>query len=133
MTSDTTQNCFIYITLPGATLPVVAGRYALTGDHPRDMTGRFVFAKSYLERPDAVALDPVELTLSAQTRTTRNMGGIFGALRDASPDFWGRKLIEYVSGNLQLNEIDYLLNAPEPRGTLKSISALAAWQGPLAV
>lgn len=115
MTSDTTRDCFIYITLPGATAPVAAGRYALTGDHRRDMEGRFVYAKSYLERPDAVALDPVELTLSTQTYVTSAMGGIFGALRDASPDFWGRKLIEHVLGSVHLNEMEYLLNAPDDR------------------
>lgn len=114
MISDT-RDCFIYITLPGTTVPVAAGRYALAGNHPRDMTGRFVYAKSYLERTDAVALDPVELTLSTETRSTRNMGGIFGALRDASPDFWGRKLIEYVVGGVHLNELEYLLNAPDDR------------------
>jgi serine/threonine-protein kinase HipA len=53
------QECYVYITLPGKTEAVTAGRFELTADRRGDPLGRFVYGKSYLERPDAVAIDPV--------------------------------------------------------------------------
>jgi serine/threonine-protein kinase HipA len=40
---------------------------------------------------------------------------VFGALRDASPDYWGRRVIEKYSGKTELGEIDYLLYSPDDR------------------
>jgi len=39
---------------------------------------------------------------------------VFGTLRDAGPDFWGRNLIERHVGG-QLGEIDFLLHSPDDR------------------
>src|SRR5690606_34409233 len=77
--------------------------------------GRFVYARSYLERRDAVAFDPVELKLGRRVYETRGMHGLFGALRDAGPDYWGRRVIERHGGATQPDELDYLLNAPDDR------------------
>jgi serine/threonine-protein kinase HipA len=81
-----------------------------------DPIGRFVFGKSYLARPDAVDLDPVELKLSDRVYETGVMGGVFGAIRDASPDYWGRRLIEYYLKQINVPEIVYLLSSPDDRG-----------------
>src|SRR3546814_14796777 len=43
------------------------------------------------------------------------MGGVFGALRDAGPDHWGRRVIERHLGKPQLGELDYLLHSPDDR------------------
>lgn len=86
MTSEVAGECFVYITLPGATSPVTAGRYARSVDRRGVPAGRFVYGRSYLKRPNAVALDPVELKLGPRTYATASMGGVFGALRDANPD-----------------------------------------------
>ena len=67
MTSDALNECFVYITLPGQTEPVTAGRFSLTVDRRGTPQGRFVYGRSYRERPNAVALDPVELKLSPHT------------------------------------------------------------------
>ncbi|MBL8328976.1 MAG: type II toxin-antitoxin system HipA family toxin [Rubrivivax sp.] len=107
--------CFVYITLPGETEPVTAGRLALTVDRRGVPEGRFVYGRSYLERPMAVALDPVELKLSPRTYATASMGGVFGALRDASPDYWGRRVIQRHLGTAQPSEMDYLLYSPDDR------------------
>ena len=115
MTSEQSNTCYVYITLPGAVEPVVAGRYELTADSKGKMTGRFSYGKRYLERSDTVALDPVQLMLSDEVHITQAMGGVFGALRDASPDHWGRCLIQHILGNPHLGELDYLLNAPDDR------------------
>ncbi len=40
---------------------------------------------------------------------------MFGALRDASPDYWGRRVIERHVNKSQLSEIDYLLYSPDDR------------------
>ena len=63
MTSEAPAECFVYITLPGQTEPVTAGRFALSVDRRGTPEGRFVYGRSYLERPTAVALDPVLLKL----------------------------------------------------------------------
>ena len=83
MTSEAPAECFVYITLPGQTEPVTAGRFALSVDRRGTPEGRFVYGRSYLERPNAVALDPVELKLSSRTYSTAALNGVFGALRDA--------------------------------------------------
>ncbi len=115
MTSETPGECFVYITLPGETEPVTAGRFALSVDRRGVPEGRFVYGRSYLERPNAVALDPVELKLTPRTYATASMGGVFGALRDASPDYWGRRVIQRHLGKAQPSEMDYLLYSPDDR------------------
>lgn len=115
MTFEALGECFVYITLPGETEPVTAGRFALTVDRRGTPEGRFVYGRSYLERPNAVALDPVELKLAPRTYATASMGGVFGALRDASPDYWGRRVIQRHLGKAQPGELDYLLCSPDDR------------------
>ncbi|MGB9406903.1 MAG: HipA domain-containing protein [Terracidiphilus sp.] len=115
MTFDTTQECYVYITLPGAVSAVTAGKFVIEMDPRGDPLGRFVYGRSYLENSDAVDIDPVELKLAAITYETIRMKGVFGALRDASPDFWGRRIIEKRAGIPKLREIDYLLESPDDR------------------
>jgi len=115
MTSEAPGECFVYITLPGTTEAVTAGRFALGNDRRGTAEGRFVYGRSYLERPNAVALDPVELKLSPRTYATAALNGVFGALRDASPDYWGRRVIQRHLGTVQLGEMAYLLHSPDDR------------------
>jgi serine/threonine-protein kinase HipA len=115
MTSDGSGQCYVYITLPGSTAPVTAGRFVLSADRRGVPEGRFVYGRSYLDRPDAVAVDPVELKLAPRTYATASMGGVFGALRDASPDYWGRRVIQRHLGVAQPSEMDYLLYSPDDR------------------
>jgi serine/threonine-protein kinase HipA len=115
MISRTSNNeCFVYITLPGATCAVTAGRFVQTVDRRDTPLGRFVYGQSYLKRADAVDIDPVELKLGGGTFETTNLKGVFGAIRDAGPDFWWRRLIERNVGG-QLGELDYLLHSPDDR------------------
>lgn len=115
MTSKPTTECYVYMTLPGETESVTAGRFELTKDRRGNALGRFVYGKSYLARPNAVAIDPVELKLSGNTYETARLNGLFGALRDAGPDHWGRRVIEKHAGVAQLGELDYLLNSADDR------------------
>ena len=107
--------CYVYITLPGETRAVTAGRFELTTNRAGAALGRFVYGRSYLARPDAVPLDPVELRLAPRVYETTALGGLFGALRDAGPDYWGRRVIERHGDKFPLSELDYLLHSPDDR------------------
>lgn len=88
-----TSECFVYITLPEQTEPVTAGKFVLTKNRQGISLGKFIYGKSYLSRPDAVAFDPVELKLVDKTYETVALKGVFGALRDAGPDYPHKLLI----------------------------------------
>jgi serine/threonine-protein kinase HipA len=105
----------VYITLPGATAAVTAGRFVLERNRRGDPLGRFVYGRTYLNNPEGVPIDPVELHLSEKTYETVQHNGVFGALRDAGPDHWGRRIIEKHAGKAQLGELDYLLDSPDDR------------------
>jgi serine/threonine-protein kinase HipA len=113
MTSDSAE-CFVYVTLPGQTSQVTAGRYRLTEKYGRPH-GEFVYGKSYLARREAVEFDPFELPLRKPSFATVRLGGLFGALRDASPDSWGRRVIDKGLGAPAANEVSYLLHSPDDR------------------
>jgi len=109
-------NCYVYITLPGRVEAVTAGRYELTADRQGTPTGKFLYGRSYAARPEAVDIDPVELKLvrGRVYETTRN-DGVFGSIRDASPDHWGRLVIQKALRRSQLTEMDYLLQSAHDR------------------
>jgi serine/threonine-protein kinase HipA len=109
------EECFVYITLPGQTDPVTAGRYQLDTGRQGMAVGQFVYGRSYLSRNDRVEFDPVELKLQVPVFRATKLRGNFGALRDSSPDSWGRKLIEKRLGNVTPTEMEYLLNSPDDR------------------
>ena len=94
---------------------MTAARFALTTNRQGISTGRLVYGRSYLERENAVPIDPVELELSNRTYSTTRLKGVFGALRDAAPDAWGRRVIDKRSGKAELSEMDYLLFSPDDR------------------
>ncbi len=113
MTSNT--ECYVYITLPRQTDFVTAGKFNLENDRRGTPIGRFVYGRNYLAREDAVPIDPIELKLDGKTDENRLLNGVFGALRDASPDYWGRRVIEKHAGVAELEELDYLLHSPDDR------------------
>src|SRR2546429_8817120 len=113
--STVTLGVFISLTLPGRTSSVTAGRFALDTDRQGHSVGRFIYGRRYLERSDAVPIDPIELKLEERTYETGRLHGMFGALRDASPDYWGRRVIEKHARKVNLTELDYLLNSPDDR------------------
>jgi serine/threonine-protein kinase HipA len=124
MISKRSNECFVYITLPGAREAVTAGRFVLEQTPDGVPIGRFVYGRSYLDNPNAVEIDPVELKLSTQTYETVRLNGVFGAIRDAGPDYWGRRVIEKHAGIPKLGELDYLLESPDDRaGALGSAHA----------
>ncbi len=113
MTSNT--ECFVYIMLPGDTHFTTAGRFVLDTTRQGSPVGRFIYGRSYRDNPNAVPIDPIELKITTQTYQTRDLNGLFGALRDASPDYWGRRVIEKHLRSAALSELDYLLHSPDDR------------------
>ncbi|EAQ76427.1 MULTISPECIES: type II toxin-antitoxin system HipA family toxin [unclassified Synechococcus] len=109
------QACFVYVVLPGDTQFVTAGRFELQEDRQGRRVGAFVYGRRYRERPEAVELDPVELKLGTRPFQTGRMGGFFGALRDALPDFWGRQVIARHGGLGEPSDFDLLLLRPDDR------------------
>ena len=99
-----------------------AGRLSLTQE--RDVVASsFAYGTRYIERPDALEIDPVSLSLSDKARVRGaelfpvNQLPQFGGIRDAAPDAWGRRVIEAqrrVPAN-SLSEADYLLGAGSDR------------------
>lgn len=96
---------FVWVWLPGAAEPVVAGRLT---DHGPVVT--FTYGRSYLERPDAIALYLPELPLR-RGEITPISGEIAGCIADAGPDAWGRRVIEYqrIPESAELATLGYLL------------------------
>lgn len=113
MTSE--RECFVYVVLPGQTEFVTAGRFRVSETRDATPFGEFVYGRNYLQRSNAVELDPVELRLAPRTYETAQMSGFFGAIRDSMPDYWGRRVIEKHSGHTQLEEFDYLMQGADDR------------------
>jgi serine/threonine-protein kinase HipA len=103
MTSNVTE-AFVWIWLPGSTVPVVAGRIEKHGS-----LHHFTYGRSYRVRDDAIALSPFELPLQPGTFEPVGMNTIHSCLRDAAPDAWGRRVVGYKFPDLAADELDYLL------------------------
>lgn len=109
-----THEAFVWVWLPNQANPVVAGK--LVFDDGRYL---FVYGKSYLNRADAIPLSPFELPLTDETVELSGMRIMPSCLRDALPDAWGRRLIDYQYPHLQKNELDYgLLSGSDRIGAL---------------
>lgn len=120
------SECFVYVQLPGTLDVVTCGRFELQRIRDGRPVGRFVYGRSYRARADAVPLDPIHLPITPVVQQTAKLQGVFGALRDAAPDAWGRKVIERIQERYDLDEIDLLLESPEDRA-----GALAFGRGPV--
>lgn len=95
--------------LPNEGLAVPCGRFRRERTMTGDWIGQFGYAKSYLNRRNAVPVDPIRLPLNADTAVTTEREGIFGALRDAMPDSWGRYVLRKREGGEQADEMDVML------------------------
>lgn len=105
---------FVFVELPTTGETVICGRYGLQ-EVEEGFLGRFVYGRSYLARPDAVAIDPVHLPLQDTEFTTTKVSGMFGALRDTAPDAWGRMVLDRRFQGTESTELDYLLGSSDVR------------------
>ncbi|MDP2369893.1 type II toxin-antitoxin system HipA family toxin [Rhodoferax sp.] len=113
MTSE--REAYVYIQLPGTleTVPAALLRVQTLPDGTQ--IGRFRYGDRYLQRQEAIALDPFQLPLAKEVFEFTQLRGIPGAARDAGPDAWGRRVIEHKLERhaADLQEIDYLLHGPQ--------------------
>jgi len=115
------DQAFLWLCLPGETEPVVCGVVAFNGQEHV-----FRYARSYLERENAIPLAPPDRVLGRLVPDEWVLDAeLNSAVRDASPDAWGRNLLlrEYVAApgqpRAELGEIDFLLKAgPDRIGAL---------------
>lgn len=86
--SETPNQAYVWVWLPGKTEPVVAGLLTRVG-------GQIVFnyGRSYLAKPDAISLYAPELPLRAGALPLPAGLMMPSAIRDAAPDAWGRRVI----------------------------------------
>ncbi|MBU0909242.1 MAG: HipA domain-containing protein [Proteobacteria bacterium] len=98
----------VFIYLPEETVAVPAGIFTHDSDAG---IGSFAYGRKYLARKNALPVDPIALPLAETPREVTTNGGLYGAFRDASPDYWGRLVIA-ADAKLPpeaLSEIDFLL------------------------
>ena len=88
MTSDHPDHAYVWIWLPGAEEPVVAGR--LEQDE-RGVT--FTYGRGYLARPDAISLYTPELPLKSGRQEPLPELDAPGCILDARPDAWGMRVL----------------------------------------
>lgn len=114
MTSEP-QEAFVWIWLPGAEEPVVAGRLDVVGD-----TLAFTYGRSYLERGERIALYLPELPLR-RGQIMPAVGTIPGCIADAGPDAWGQRVIlnhrigRGTEDTAELSQLTYLLESGSDR------------------
>ncbi len=88
MTSKRQPNeAYVWIWLPNEVKPVVAG--LLTTFENKIL---FNYGKSYLSRPNAIAIYAPELPLNSGTLPLFPNMSMPGCIRDVSPDAWGSRV-----------------------------------------
>ena len=109
------RQAYIYVQLPGTLDTVPAALLKVEKLRDGTFVGRFRYGDRYLERKEAIAFDPFKLPLGSVVHEFTKLKGIPGAVRDAGPDAWGRRVIEHKLERSpgDLEEIDYLLNGPQ--------------------
>ncbi len=117
MTSSSGKEAFVWIWLPNATEPVVAGRL-----EAENGSVQFNYGKSYLERTGGSnpAISIYEPELPLQTGILPLSEGLTmpGCIRDAAPEAWRRRviinrLLGLKSANTDTDELDELTNLLE--------------------
>ncbi len=109
---------YVWIWLPGESVPVVAGVLTKKGS-----VLVFNYGQSYLARSNKISIFTPELPLKAGNISPLSGLSIAGAIRDGAPDAWGRRvLINRLFGNQgneieinQLDELTYLLESGSDR------------------
>ena len=109
-----TSTLFAFCYLPGNVESVPAGRFV---HDPDGNIGLFQYGQRFLARPDAIAVDCVSLPLVGEILPVATNGGLYGAFRDSSPDYWGRLVAASRLGqpSESISEIDYLADAGATR------------------
>jgi serine/threonine-protein kinase HipA len=109
------KECFVYIQLPNSFDTVTVGRLNWEKAGANSEVGTFIYGKSYLKNSNAIALDPFSLPLEEREFQVTTNEGIHGPIRDATPDSWGRYVIQKNTPSDQHDPMGYLLNSAGDR------------------
>jgi len=106
------QLCYVYIQLPGSVIPVPCASLRVRTVGSGSFEGTLTYGQRYLNRQDVVALDQFHLPLTTKPLKFTKLKGLPGAVRDASPDAWGRRVIQakLERPEADIAEMEYLLN-----------------------
>ncbi|WP_337063445.1 type II toxin-antitoxin system HipA family toxin [Kineococcus sp. G2] len=125
MTSEASPaRVYVWVWLPGATDPVVAGVLQDTGEQVHGQAVlAFRYAASYRARADAISLFSRELPLDGEVHDPRDVphrapSALAGCLRDAAPDAWGRRVVNLrlaTDPDADLSETAYLMGSGSDR------------------
>ncbi len=128
----TEQKLITFACVGGSWAP--CGQLTMTEEGSNVLACSFAYGLNYLKRSDALEVDPVSLSIANRGEVTgkrllpANGLPLFGGIRDAAPDSWGRRVIEAklkVPAN-SLPESEYLLHAGSDRvGALDIRSSLS--------
>lgn len=116
----------VFIHLPQQRDAVPTGILNVTENNTEILQSTFHYGLRYIERHNRLALDPLTLTIAGQSQVAAAMreppisgnGRLteFGVFRDASPDLWGRRVIENkLARSGSLPESVYLKHAGNNR------------------
>jgi serine/threonine-protein kinase HipA len=126
------QKLFVFTNLDAEWAP--CGQLTLTEDGAKLLASTFAYGLRYLERPNALEVDPVSLSIHDKSAVRGKAlfppGNLplFGGIRDAAPDAWGRRVIEsrLRAPPNSLPESTYLLHAGGQRAGALDIRASRA-------
>jgi serine/threonine-protein kinase HipA len=112
------DEAYVWVWLPGATEPIVAGRLSAENG-----LVHFNYGQSYIDRREAIPLYLPELPLQSGELPLPDGLIMPSSLRDAAPDAWGRRVILNrkfgVKGTeldeLELSELTFLLESGSDR------------------
>jgi serine/threonine-protein kinase HipA len=133
MALSSSRSFYVFAHLDGQFVP--AGKLDLFEQGNQLAASTFAYGQRYIERTNTLEIDPVGLSLQDKNAVRGKLlvppNGLafFGGLRDATPDAWGRRVIEsrhQVPAN-SLPESTYLLEAGSERvGALDVRESLTA-------
>jgi serine/threonine-protein kinase HipA len=124
------NNAYVFISINGQWIP--CGYLTIQEDN-RNILSTFQYGKKYLRRNGAIAIDPVQLPLGDAVFQSTPKSPLFGGIRDAAPDGWGRHLLDRAAEPQSPGEFEYLTALPldDRIGSLGFGSSLEAGPGPI--
>lgn len=102
---------YVLIYLSNQWIPCGLLEYEEKGNHSFSL---FRYGRQYLERRDAISIDPISLPLIDRTFETEPGFHLFNGVRDTGPDKWGRYLLDKKFSRT-LNEIEYIAASSDDR------------------
>lgn len=120
------DEAYLWFYLPGENEPVVCGIVAFNGQEHV-----FRYARSYLQRDNAVPLAPPNGTLGSLTGEEHILDDeLNSVIRDASPDAWGRNIMLREHANALVRTRTSLGDRFPPEGGTRSYRGVGRYRQP---